>query len=201
MRTLGTTVLTTGLVTLAAAVSQAAEAKMEGAHLCCEGCVQLVNKALSDVEGVSGVAASVEAGTVTFQAAEEKAAKAGMKALAMAGLHGKATFDGKEIALPDSGFKKGTSERMVIYNVLMCCPKCEKAVTEAIEEVPNVDEVRLDRKRNTVRVIARGGGGGAKKTFETLDVIAALNKAGFHGTRTSGKDQPPERKDKEQASK
>ena len=63
------------------------ETKIEltGVHLCCEGCVNAVDAALMDVEGVNS-RCDMENGTVTFTAGDAAAAREALDSLAAAGI-------------------------------------------------------------------------------------------------------------------
>ena len=191
MKTARVSALTAVVAVLSLAAAQAAEVKVEGLHICCPTCVTDIEKALTGIDGVPNVASSKDTKIATFEASDQKAAEAGVKALAGAGLHGTATYEGKEIAMPDSGFKDGKEKDMTIHNVYMCCKGCIGEVTKAVQAVEGVDSAAADQKARTLTVKAKGG---SKEGFDQKAVIAALNKAGFHGTERSGKEPARERK-------
>ena len=65
------------------AVADAGNVAVKGVHLCCGACVSAVSKALKPVDGVTGIACDRDSKRVTFQARDDKAAQAGIVALAM----------------------------------------------------------------------------------------------------------------------
>lgn len=169
------TVLGSVLVLTAAAWTatglQAGEVKVTGVHLCCGMCVTDVGKALGDVKGVSGAACDRAAKTVTFQAADADAVKAGIEALAAAGFHGTAKHGDQKIAFPDSGAKKGDkADEVTVTGVHLCCGQCVTAVQKVLGDISK--DVTVDRATKTVTV--KGSG------IETTAVVTALNEAGFH---------------------
>lgn len=153
----------------------AGKVEVKGVHLCCGACVTGVSKALDGVTGVSGVASDRESKVVTFTAADDKAAQAGIDALADAGFHGAATHDSKELKFPASGAKDGAKASEInIDDVHLCCAACVKAVDEVVSKVDGVSEVTSDRQASSVKVT------GENVSVEA--VVKALNDAGFHAT-------------------
>lgn len=162
-------------VGLSMSVAQAGEVTVKGVHLCCGQCVKAVGSALGEVDGISGAACDRDAKTVSFQAAGADAAKAGVKALAKAGFHGKAAHGDKKIAFPKSGAKKGEkADSVTVTGVHLCCGQCVKGVAKALEGVDGKSGAKCDREARTVTVTGSG--------IEVLAIVKALNKAGFHGT-------------------
>ena len=149
----------------------AGEVTVKGVHLCCGQCVKIAGKALKSVDGVSGAACDRKEKTVTFQASNAKAAESGIKALVKAGFHGKAKHDGKKVALPPSGAKKGDkADTVTLSGVHLCCGNCVKAVGKALTNIGA--KVTCDRKARTVTLTGSG--------IDVAAAVAALNKAGFH---------------------
>lgn len=163
------------LVFGAGSVAFAGKVEVKGVHLCCGACVTGVDKALKGVEGVSGVNSDRESKTVTFSAADDKAAQAGINALADAGFHGTATHEGEAVAFPESGAKEGAkASEVMIEDVHLCCPACVKEVDAVVSKVEGVSDVVSDRENSTVKVT------GENVSVEA--VVKALNGAGFHAT-------------------
>lgn len=151
------------------------QVEVRGVHLCCGACVKGVEKALSGIEGVSNVASDRETKTVTFTAADDKAAKAGIEALAKAGFHGKARHGDDDLAFPASGAKEGSkASKISLSHVHLCCAACVRAVDEVVRKVDGVTNVTADRQAGTVEVT------GENVSVEA--VVKALNDAGFHAT-------------------
>ena len=171
MQKLLTTSLSVCALLLAVTAVQAGDVTVKGVHLCCPACVKGVAKALGDVDGVSGAACDRADKTVTFSATDDKAAKAGIAALAEAGFHGAASHGDKKLDFPASGAKKGDkADKIVLTNVHLCCGACVKGVSKALEDIKA--EAACDRKESTVTL-----------TGSDIDVsaaVAALNKAGYH---------------------
>jgi copper chaperone CopZ len=170
-----TCVLTPVLALVLASTASAGKVEIKGVHLCCGQCLKGVDSALKDVAGVSAVKSDGKAGTVTFDAADDKTAEAGIKALAEGGFHGAAKHGDRELAFPASGAKKGAKANSVtVGSVHLCCPACVRAVDKAVKSVGGVSEVKSDRGASSVTV------NGTDVSVEA--VIKALNDAGFHAT-------------------
>ncbi|MEO8494215.1 MAG: cation transporter [Planctomycetota bacterium] len=145
---------------------------VRGTHLCCGGCQAGAEEALSEVEGVSDVSADVNTKVISYKAASDEAATAGIEALAAAGFYGAATHDAKKLDYPDSGAKKGMKANSILLTGLhLCCTACVTASQKSLEEVKAVSLIDIDRNEGTIKL-----------TGDAIDVpeaIAALNKAGF----------------------
>lgn len=156
----------------AAVAAQAGEISIKGVHLCCGACEKAAKAALADLEGVTEVKVDKEAKTISYTAADEKAAKKGIEKLAETGFHGDATLDKKEITFPESGAKKGNkSNVIVITGVHLCCGACEKGAKKALDGIGTFE---CDRATRTITL--------SGKDLDVAAAIAALNKGGFHGT-------------------
>lgn len=171
MRKILTTSFSLAALLVAFSAAQAGEVTVKGVHLCCGMCVKGVGQALSGVDGVSGAACDRQAKTVTFTAADDKAAGAGIAALAKAGFHGKAAHGDKALKFPESGAKKGDkADKVVLTNVHLCCGACIRAVNKVLAGTKAT--IAPDRETNTVTL-----------TGSDIDIsaaVASLNKAGFH---------------------
>ncbi|MBI3417894.1 MAG: hypothetical protein HY043_21585 [Verrucomicrobia bacterium] len=144
--------------------------KLSHVHLCCNGCVKGVEKAVSGVNGVKAQT-DKDAGTVTLTAPDHDAAQKAADALIAAGYFGKS--DDATIKLKaKSGAKKGKTQSLKVNGVHLCCAKCVTAVTDALGKVDGV-------KGNT----AAKGAESFEVTgdFKPKDVIKQLNKAGLTG--------------------
>ncbi|HUG89639.1 MAG TPA: cation transporter [Planctomycetaceae bacterium] len=162
-----------GLVLGFAAAAQAGEVTVKSMHLCCGQCDKLAAEALKDVDGVSGAKVDRPGKTVTFTATDDKAAEAGIKALAEEGFYGKATHGGKEVKFPESGAKEGdTSDSLTLSQVHLCCGMCVTAVKKALDDLDGVEKVEADRDERTVTVSGKG--------IKTSAAVKALNDAGFY---------------------
>jgi len=174
MRVLRMTALTGLVLALSAAGTQAAEVSVKGVHLCCGGCIKAAGGALSKAKGVSGAKCDKDSQTVSFTATDAKAAKAGLRALAHAGLGGSATIDGKKAHFQHQHVKKGTTaDTVTLRGLHLCCGKCVKAATAATKGVSGVSSVAVDKKHRSVTLTGSG--------IDVSAAIAALNKAGFSG--------------------
>lgn len=163
------------LIAFASLTVMAGEVQVTGVHICCGACVKAVDQSLQGIEGVSAVTSDRETRTVRFSAADDKAAGAGVKALAKAGFHGVAKHADAPVAFPASGAKEGAKAGQIkIGNVHLCCAACVRAAEEALKNVDGVGNVAADREASTVEVT------GENVSVEAL--VKALNNAGFHAT-------------------
>ena len=152
----------------------AGEVTVKGVHLCCGGCVSAATGALDGVAGVSGGSADQDSGTVKFQATDAKAAAAGLKAIAGAGLYGSATYEGKKIDVPTAKIDaKAVSDSLTLTGVHLCCGTCVSASSDALKKVTGVSEVEADQDNGSLTV--KG------KQINVAQLFEALHGAGFHG--------------------
>ena len=176
MKLLSLAVASALLLCASADPAQAGSVNVKGVHLCCGACVRDANDALDGIKGVKDVVANRDSKTVTFAAEDDAAAKAGVKALAEAGFHGKATHGDKALPLPAAGkFKKGEkSPKIVFSGVHLCCGGCVNGAREAVENVEGVKQIDIDRTGSKVTV--------SGDEIDIAEAVKALNDGGFHGT-------------------
>lgn len=147
---------------------------VKGVHMCCGGCQGIAEAALTDLTGVDKVVCDLNTKAIEFTAADEKAVAVGLKALAEAGFYGKATHEKKPVALPDSGAKKGVkSNTVLLEGVHLCCTACVTASHKALIEVKGVTVIDVDRNAKSIKLTG--------DAIDNVEVIDALNKAGFFG--------------------
>lgn len=65
-----------------------------------------------------------------------------------------------------------------VSGVHLCCPACAKAVGKALSKVDGVSNAKCDPPARTVTFTAESGDA-------AKEALAALNKAGFHGSATA----------------
>lgn len=155
--------------------AEAGDVRVKGVHLCCGACVSDAQKALKGVEGVSAAAADRDSKLVSFKAADDKAAKAGIEALAKGGFYGTATHDDKAIAFPDSGVKKGERvDALTLAGVHLCCGSCVTGAKEALKDVEGLSGIDVDRNDGVIKL--------SGKNFDPAAAVGALNKGGFYAS-------------------
>jgi len=155
-------------------LSWAGTVTVKGVHMCCGGCQAIAEEALSDLAGVDKVVCDLNTKGIEFTATDEKAVKAGIVALAEAGFHGKADHDKKPLTFPESGAKKGKKANSVLLSgVHLCCTACVTASHKALIEVKGVTVIDIDRNAKTIKLTG--------DAMDTLEVVDALNRAGFYG--------------------
>lgn len=164
------------LIAALVARTQAADTsvKLTDVHLCCNGCVKGVEKAIGTVSGAT-VQADKDAKTVTITAPDQPTAQKAVNALVAAGYFGKSSDSAIKVQAR-TGAKRakvdGKVQSLKIAGVHLCCGKCVTSVNDALKTVDGV-------KANTA---AKGA-----ETFEVTgdfvgnDVFKALNKAGLAG--------------------
>lgn len=162
-----------GLTLSAAPQVEAGGVTVKNAHICCGACVKAVKNALGDVKGVSNASADGDTKTITFEAANDAAAKKGIRALAKAGFHGTAAHGDKKLEYPKIKAKKGQSaDKVVFANVHLCCGACVKGAKACMDGVKNVQTIEVDTNGKTVTLSGKG--------IDLLEAVTALNKGGFH---------------------
>jgi bacterioferritin-associated ferredoxin len=166
------------LTVLAAAVVYAVEAadnavEVKGPHICCGQCVKVATGILEKVDGVSDIKANQKTKIVTFTAKDDKAAKAGFKALVDGGFFGTATEGSKEIKLDLAAPKKGDKADVVtVKDVHVCCGQCQKAINKIFEG----SKVKFEGSGPQKSVRIEG------KNLDRAEVLETLHKTGFNGT-------------------
>jgi len=144
--------------------------KLSNVHLCCNGCVKGVDKALSGVTAAKAQS-DKDAGTVTINAPDKATAQKAVDALVAAGYFGKSSEAAIKVTA-NSGAKNGKVQSLKVTGVHLCCNKCVTSVTEALSKVPGV-------KGNTA---AKGAESfDVTGDFNAKDAFAQLNKAGLSG--------------------
>jgi mercuric ion binding protein len=164
----------TALLLVWAAPAPAGETQVElkSVHMCCGGCAKEVAAVLKKVEGITGVTSDQKTTTAKFTAADAKAAQKAIDALAAAGFHGQT--DSKEYAFPDdSGVKAGKVKTLTVTGFHNSCGGCVDSFRDAIKDVKGVAGDNAKAKVTTAEVTG---------DFDAAELVAALNKAGFHVT-------------------
>jgi copper chaperone CopZ len=144
-------------------------------HICCGACVKAIDKALTAVEGVSGLDVDRDAREVRFQVSDAATSRAALQAVVKAGYFGKAKYEGRGVDMPQEVIEKGTKvDRVVLESMHICCKGCAKAITESVKDEKSVVAVDCDTKKGTVAF--------SGTEMELARLLEALHKAGFHGT-------------------
>lgn len=138
---------------------------VNGVHNCCGGCKNGITKAVTSVKGAT---AEVNDETVIITAKNTPTAKKALEALLDAGYAG----TGEGIAAPETASSQRKLSGATVTGAHLCCGKCVKAVEAALKEVPGVTGSKVESKASEFTV---------EGEFTEGALIAALNKAGFHG--------------------
>ncbi len=141
---------------------------LNGVHNCCKSCTNGIVKAAA---GIKDVTVTAEGKTVTVTAKSKANAKKAVEAIMAAGYYG--TSDDAEkgsVGASSSASKKLTEA--TVNGAHLCCQKCANAMADAVKSVPGVTEHTVASKASSFTV---------KGEFTEADLIAAMNKAGFHG--------------------
>ena len=162
-----------GFVAVALLVGQAAASDVEikGPHICCKQCVKVVGGILAKVDGVSDAKCDIQAKTISFTAKDEKAAKAGVKAIVDAGFFGTATNDGKELKFGEAVKKGDKLDKVEVKGVHACCGMCKTAIKGLFPD----SKISYAGKGPQQTVTIEGG------DLYRGTVLEALRKAGFNG--------------------
>jgi mercuric ion binding protein len=165
--------ITSVLCAISATSLWGGEVSVSHVHLCCGSCLSAVDDALSDVAGVSDVAADQNTKTIRFTAADDKAAEAGIKALARHGFFGQAKHGSKKLEFPPSGAKMGEKSNLIeLYGVHLCCGACVTGAKKALENVGGLSAIEIDRAGGKITLNGAG--------METTKALDALNAGGFY---------------------
>jgi copper chaperone CopZ len=164
------------------------EIDVKGVHNCCGACCKLIHEVLGKVEGVTEVTAKPKERDFTFDAANAKAARQAIGALARAGFHG-TTNKEKLVFRDNSGVEAGKVTRLSLVGIHNCCPGCCKAAKDAIAKVEGVQADTLEPKKR--KFVVEGN-------FDGAAVVKALNNIGFH-VRKEGANQKEQKKKKDDA--
>lgn len=160
---------------LCATSAWAGDVSISNVHLCCGSCVAAVDEALADLKGITDVGADQNTKTIRFSASDDKAAEAGIAALAKHGFFGQAKHGGKKLEFPSTGAKKGEkTNQVVLHGVHLCCGACVTGAKKSLEDVPGLSEILVDRAGG--KITLKGAG------METTKIFAALNAGGFYAS-------------------
>mgnify|MGYP001413771595 CR=1 FL=1 len=144
--------------------------KLSKVHLCCQSCVNNVNKTMADIKGITAVA-DRDAKTISLTGPDAATVQTATDALIAAGYFG--TSSDASIKLnATTGAKGQKMTSLQVSGVHLCCGTCVTVVDETLKAVSGV-------KGHTA---AKGA-----KSFEVTgdyndkDVFDALQKAGLSG--------------------
>lgn len=154
---------------VAASEESAIKVEVQGPHICCKQCINIVAKILGAVDGVSAVKSDIKSKTITFTAKTDTAAKAGVQALLNGGFYGKATADGKAMEFKLAADKPGKADTVSIKDVHVCCGQCVTGVKDAFPGL-------------TVTITGKGVQKTVTVEKPATPVLETLRKAGFNGT-------------------
>ena len=142
--------------------------ELTGVHLCCQGCVNAVDAALRNVEGVNSHC-DMENGTVTFTAGDAAAARKALDSLAAAGFYGRT--DNQDLAMkPVGDVPHGKVNSLRVSGIHNCCGPCCDAIKGAIATVDGVTGDTAKPRATTFEVTG---------DFHAAALVKALNDAGF----------------------
>lgn len=144
---------------------------LSNVHLCCNSCVKGADKAVATVDGATGLCDKA-AKTIAITAPDNATAQKVADALVKAGFFGDSS-DASIIKMDASTGAKGAKvQTLTVKGVHLCCPKCVKAVHEAVMGVSGVTAETAQKGAESFTVTG---------DFNDADVFAALQKAGLTG--------------------
>jgi copper chaperone CopZ len=159
-----------GLAGIVALQAGEVTATITNVHLCCKGCVQGVEQAVSAVPRAKATA-DQEAGTVTLRGPDKPTLRHAADALVQAGYYGQSSDPGIKLNV-NSGAKGQQVQTLEIEGVHLCCAKCVKAVDQAVKSVPGVENQTAVKRAKSFQV---------KGNFNDREVFEALQKEGLAG--------------------
>ena len=155
--------LLTATILLSLGVAARAETTvtLTGLHNCCGSCEKGITKALTSVKDVTAV---VEDDKATITAKTKSGADKAVEALLAAGYYG---VGAPEQKIADKKVKSAT-----VSGTHLCCGKCVTGIENAVKTVPGATTHTATKGAKTFTV---------EGDFNLKDLLAALNKAGYHG--------------------
>lgn len=136
--------------------------KLTGLHNCCGSCEKGITKALTSVNGVTAV---VSGDTATVTGKTKSSVNRAIDALLDAGYYGQGAPEQK---IADKKVKSAT-----VTGTHLCCGKCVTGIADAVKTVPGATSHTAEKGAESFTV---------EGDFNLKDLLAALNKAGYHGT-------------------
>ena len=162
--------LVTSLALVLSANAAEVNVKISKVHLCCDGCVAGVEKAVATVPNVT-VTADKGTGTVGLRGSDLATVQKAADALVEAGYFGQS--DSRRVKMNNRTGAKGQKvPSLQVKGVHLCCGKCVKAVDEAVKSVAGVQSHTAAKGVKSFEVTGN---------FNDQEVFAALQKAGLAG--------------------
>jgi len=155
----------------AAAVVNADDVEIKGAHLCCPQCVKIAKGLLAKVDGLSDINADAKDKTISFKSKDDAGAKAGVKAIIDGGFFGKVVCAGKELAVVTPPTPAGKANEIVVKDVHVCCGACKSAINKLFADA------KVTYEGKGPQLIVRIAGADLDKAA----VMDTLRKTGFNG--------------------
>jgi mercuric ion binding protein len=137
-------------------------------HLCCQGCVDVVDTKLSEVKGIKHEA-SQDQRTITITAEKKEDAQKAIDALAAAGFYGK--LDNPDVKYRAVEASKEKVARLEVMGVHNCCGACARAIKTALKGVEGVTGDTAKAKADTFVI---------EGDFVAASAVEALLNAGFY---------------------
>jgi copper chaperone CopZ len=142
---------------------------LSGVHLCCGGCEKGVAAAVSKVDGAE-VSCDKDAGTVTIKASNRESGMAALKAIAMAGYHGKPSRENIKMPMAKN-VPEGMVSSLKLKGIHNCCGACIKAINKTIASVKGAKAGEIAKKSREFEVTGN---------FNAKQLVKAFNNAGMH---------------------
>lgn len=162
---------TTVALALAFSVGAAdVSAKLTDVHLCCQGCVKGVQKAVAPVSGVTADA-DMDNDSINLSGPDTATVQKAVDALTGAGYYGKSGNPDIKVN-GETGAKDVKVKSLQVEDVHLCCGKCVKSVNAALENVPGVTANTATKGAKSFTISG---------DFNEKDAMAALQKAGLTG--------------------
>lgn len=139
--------------------------ELTGVHLCCNGCVKAIDKAVQ----ASGAESTCDKGskTVTVKAKDSASMKKALKAVAKAGYFGESKG---EFQVIQEGSEDKKVKKASLGNFHNCCKKCTTGMIKAVEAVKGVKKHSVAQKKRDFVV---------EGDFNLGDLLKSINQHGF----------------------
>ena len=145
--------------------------KLSKLHLCCQSCVNNVNKIVAEVKGVTA-AVDREAKTVGLTGPDTATVQKATDALVAAGFFGTSSDASIKINAT-TGAKGQKVQSLQVSGVHLCCGTCVTVVDETLKAVSGVKSHTAAKGAKSFEVTG---------DFNDKDVFDALQKAGLTGS-------------------
>lgn len=144
---------------------------VSGAHLCCGGCREGVEAA---VTGIEGLTVSIEDRNITLKGTNGELVKKGIDAIAKAGYYGISDHEMVKFDDLKATAEERPQDSITVSGVHLCCGRCVTAIDDVVAAIEGAKS--HDAKTDAPSFTIKG------ENLKPSVVLAALREEGFNGT-------------------